>query len=117
MLCCRGNDHFQNAVSITQNIGIPEAKNPVALRLQPPIALGVALVLRVLPAVDFDDQMPFVTHEIDNEASDRCLPPEAKTVQAVSAQRRPEALLGVGHLTAERLGARTLKFRDRPMRG
>jgi len=87
MFCGGRNDHFQDAVSIAQDIGIPKAKNPVALRFKPPITLGVAFVLRVLPAIDFDDQASLMANELDNEAPDRCLPPETKAAQPVPAQR------------------------------
>ena len=87
MFCGGRNDHFQDAVSIAQDIGIPEAEDPVAFRFKPPITLDVAFILRVLPAIDLDDQMPIVTNKINNEASDRCLPAKAKTIQPVPAQR------------------------------
>jgi hypothetical protein len=117
MFCGGRNNHFQNAISVAQDIGIPEAKDPVALRFKPPIALDVALILRMLSAVDFNDQRSLVTNKIDNEAPDRCLPPEAETAQPMSAQRRPKTLLGVGHIASQRLGACALKFGDRPMGG
>jgi hypothetical protein len=94
------NDRFQNAVSISQHIGIPEAEYPITFRLQPSISFDVACVLRVLPAIHFDDQLSLVANKVDDEATDRSLPPEAQSIQAVSAQRRPKTMLRIGHVAA-----------------
>jgi hypothetical protein len=64
----RRHDRLQNAIPIAQDIGIPEAENPVALRGEPSITFNVTRILRVLAAIDFD------------EASDRHL--SAKTQSA-----------------------------------
>src|ERR1043165_4692030 len=117
MFCGGRKNYFQDAISIGQNIRIPEAENPVAFRLEPTIALDVAFVLRVLSAVDFDDQVSLVTDEIDNEAPNGRLPAEAKAAQPMSAQRRPSTLLSGGHLAPQCLGACALKSHDRPMGG
>ena len=85
MLRCGCYDHLQNAFTIAQDIRIPEAENPVAFRFKPTIAFDVSFVFRMLSAVDFDDQMPLVTNEVDNEAPNRCLSSKAKTAQSMSA--------------------------------
>ena len=117
MLCCFGNDHFQNAIPIAQDIRTPETENAVAFRLEPSITLDITFALGMLSAIDFDDQTSVMTNEIDNEASDRSLASKSQSVQPMSAQRRPKTLLSVGHFAPQRLGACALKSRDRPMGG
>jgi hypothetical protein len=76
----RGYDHFQNAIPIFQNIGIPEAKHPVSFGCEPPISLNVLYGIGVLPAVEFHNQPVVVANKIDNEASNGRLTSEAQTV-------------------------------------
>ena len=49
---------------------IPEAQHSIALGREPTIALCVTRILSVLAAVYFDDEASFVTHEVDDEATD-----------------------------------------------
>lgn len=86
MLRGGSHDHFQHTVAIAQHIGIPEAENSITLRFQPLITLSITRVLRVLSAVDLNDQAHVVANKVDDEATDWCLASEAQAVQSMSSQ-------------------------------
>ena len=65
---------------------IIKANNAVALARKKRIAPGVTLLMfsfKMLPAVDFDHQLRFVTKEIDDVGSDRCLTAKTRTIHSV----------------------------------
>ena len=87
MFCRSGHDHFQHTAAVAQHVVIPKTKNPVALRLEPSIAINVARILGVLSAIDFDDDAPLVADEVDDEAADQRLSPEAEAIETMCAHR------------------------------
>jgi hypothetical protein len=52
----------------------------------------------VLAAVDFNDEPQLLTNKVDNEWPDRDLSPEAKTIEAMRSQRRPQTPLCIRHI-------------------
>jgi hypothetical protein len=57
----------------------------------------------VLAAIDFNDKASFETCKVDDERSDRRLPPKTQPVQPMRAQNGPETLLGIRHVMTQRL--------------
>jgi len=64
---------LKHAVDILKHLIVPEAQNSVTLLCQPSIASCITLVERMLPTVEFDNQIVFTTHEINNVSSNRLL--------------------------------------------
>jgi hypothetical protein len=55
---------------MAQNVGIPESKDAIALRVQPSLShliMPSFSIRGVLTSVKLDDESAFVAHEIDNE--------------------------------------------------
>jgi hypothetical protein len=63
---------------------------------QPLIAHNVAGAVGMLAAIDFDDQMPFATNEVDNVSPYRLLADELMSVDRSRAQLIPKAQFGTG---------------------
>jgi hypothetical protein len=53
--------------------------------------------VRVLAAIQFDDQTAFVADEVNNVSADRCLPAEAQSIKTMSAQLYPQHAFGICH--------------------
>jgi len=87
MFCRSGHDHFQYTVAIAQHVVIPKTKNSITFRSKPPIAFDITRVLGVLSAIDFDDDAPLVADEVDDEAADQRLSPEAEAIETMCAHR------------------------------
>ena len=68
---------LEYAVYILQDIAVPVTKNTIALGLEKLCARFISLEpLRVLAAIDFDDEARRVAGEIDDVASEPDLSPE-----------------------------------------
>jgi len=61
------DNDLQDAVQISQHVGIPESKNAITFCCEPSIPFGVPLRLRVLSTIDLDDEMTVVAHKVDDE--------------------------------------------------
>jgi hypothetical protein len=101
---------LQNAVAISQHVGIPEAENTITLRCKPSITLDVGLGFRVLAAVDLDYKATLMTGKVDDERADECLTSEAQAIQSMRSQCRPKALLGVCHVMPQRFRATAMNL-------
>ena len=55
----------------------------------------------MLTAIDFDDQSLFETHEVENEALKRNLPPKLEMSEPPAAKQSPHGYFGFGQLAAE----------------
>jgi hypothetical protein len=88
-----------------ENVVVPEAKDAPAELLEPSGAACVTIIVVVLPAVGFDDETVFDAGKVGDEGAKRALTAEFVAAQATAAEERPEAALGVGHLTAEGAGS------------
>src|SRR5690242_7698911 len=62
-----GNDRITNRVQIFQNVIVPEAQDAKTPGLQVSIALLVVARLRVLAAIDLDDEPSLGADEVGNE--------------------------------------------------
>ena len=82
---------------------VPEAQNAKAADGEVRIAFPVLAALRVLTAIDFDDQARFEAGEIGDVFADRNLAPELQAIEASVAETIPQAAFGVGPVAAHLL--------------
>jgi hypothetical protein len=80
---------FENAVEVLQYIIVPEAKNKITHRFESFGSSIIASILVMVPAIDFNDEVSFLTTEIDDEVTERHLPPELQTSKAAVTQTKP----------------------------
>ena len=87
---------FEYCRQVTGDLGIPEADNTISLPLKPKLPLMIAfssLVLIVMSAVEFDDEMCGRAEEIDDVGTNRSLPSKMRTVHRQSFQGTPQCAL------------------------
>src|SRR3569832_922700 len=60
------NDNPQYAVSVGEHVIVPEPEHAIASLRQHTITVAIALTIRMLTAVDFDDQTPVAADKIDD---------------------------------------------------
>jgi hypothetical protein len=89
-----------------ENFGVPESDHTKSARFEKRRPSGIGGALGVLAPVHFDDQAPFQTDEIEDEAIERRLASEFVPVELAHAQLRPKSPLGVRHSRAKRAGER-----------
>jgi len=98
----RDANGFDHAVGVAQHVVVPEAQNPIALRLKPHRAFSVTSdLIGVLAAVHFDDESRGETDEVGNVGAEGHLPPKAVAIGLLAAQSRPELLFGLGRIAAQ----------------
>ena len=100
-----GDNRFENACQIARDVVIPKSQDPVIVISQPFVSDGIASVIRMLPAVYFDNQAAFPADEVHSVRSDRLLPNELVPHQAASTQLAPETKLRLRRICAELTGA------------
>jgi hypothetical protein len=84
-------DILQNAFRILHHVIIPESHNKVTHRFPRGSSDVVSLsVLVVLSAVDFDDQLPVCTEEIDDVSVDGYLSLEFQSSKSAVSQTKPQ---------------------------
>ena len=93
-------DCLQYAVDILQDVVVPEADNPVAESFDGPSPLGVDF-FPMLPAIQFDDDVPFAACEVGDVPADWELAGELRAFQLARAEMPPEQLFGVGAAGSE----------------
>jgi len=95
-------DHTQNFLNTLQNLGVPESKNPVALRLEKRCAdLIFARSLDVLCSIEFNDKPSFRRAEISEVRTDRMLTSKFGATHLPGSQMVPQDSLRVGLLAAQ----------------
>ena len=78
---------MHDAIGIAQDIVVPEAQDAIASLLEPARAPRVfRLALRMLPAINFNDEACLGAEEIDDVRTDRLLAAEAKPAELTAAQ-------------------------------
>src|SRR5262249_62176005 len=83
-------------------IVVPEPLHEKIVRCQPAISLLVVVRVRVLAAIDFDDDASTEANEIADEWAERDLPSEFEASEAPITQSEPKLALGIGHLRTQR---------------
>jgi hypothetical protein len=82
-LCQRSGDGIQNTGSVGHDVVIVEAKDTKALAPKKSISACITphiLGFEMLAAIQLDDKLSFVTHEVDDVRSDWGLTSEARSV-------------------------------------
>jgi hypothetical protein len=70
----RAQDRFQNSLRVPNHVVVPEPQNEITHRFQRRGSLVISLsVLVMLSTIDFDDELPVSTEEIDDILADRSL--------------------------------------------
>jgi hypothetical protein len=96
-----GKDHAKNALFVSQNLGIPESQHTIAGRAERGIARAVPGIIRVLSAINFDDESFLATNEVNDVRIGGLLANEFETTQPSVAQRKPQLGFSVGALPAK----------------
>ncbi len=86
---------LQHAIHIARYLMIPETQDAVAVFVQPLIPHDVPFAVRVLAAIDFDDQPFLAANKIDNIATERLLAHKPVTFDRTGAKLIPKAQLGI----------------------
>jgi hypothetical protein len=100
------------------HVVIPEPEDAVALRLQPrcsPLIISL-LCLRVLPTIDFYDQLAGMPDKIRYVVSDRRLPAEMHSQRFQRSQYLPYLPFSFSRAIAQRSGLSPRLFGNRAMR-
>lgn len=97
-------DTGQDAVGVLQDIVVPEPDHAVAVGLDFQGAQVVRQAVGVLPTVAFYREAQAAAGKVDNRVADRVLRGELGAAELSSAQVRPKAALGVGHVSTQSFG-------------
>jgi hypothetical protein len=76
-------DSFEYRVQIAVDFRIPEADDSISFLLQPELPFAITLgylIVIVMSAIEFDDEMFGRAEEIHDVRTDRRLPPEMRAV-------------------------------------
>lgn len=96
-----GSDCLKNAGQIARDVIIPKAQDAVIAIGEPFIPNGVALAVSMLATVDFHDQAPVATDEVDRVGSDRLLSNEFVSIEPSSAKAIPKRPLRIRQVAAQ----------------
>ena len=84
---------FKHRCQVRSNLRIPEANYAISFLLQPMLSPAITLgclILIVMPAIKFDDEMLGGAEEIHDVRTDRGLTPEMRAVDRQFLQRSPK---------------------------
>ncbi len=87
---------FEHSRQVTGDLGIPEADDTISLVLKPKLPVTITfsgLVLVVVSAVKFDDEMCGRAEKIDNIGTDRSLPSKMRAIDRQFFQGTPQCAL------------------------
>jgi hypothetical protein len=104
----RGGNRFKNPRHIEQDVVIPESQNAIIPFDKPFVANHIARIIRVLPAINLDDEPTLPANEVDNIAINRLLPNKFVTTQAARSQPMPQRIFRIGRDAAQASGAARL---------
>ena len=95
-------DRLFHQIELHQRFSIGEAQHAKSIGCEPRIARSVVLhLLRVLRAVNLDDESLLSAPEVDDVGSEWHLPPELVAFEAPLSERPPEAAFGIGRIAPE----------------
>jgi hypothetical protein len=66
-------DDLEYPARVSNHVVIPEPKDTIIVFVEPSIAHTIPFVVRVLPAIDFNDQSALAANKIDHVWTDRFL--------------------------------------------
>src|SRR5437763_4941296 len=89
-------DRQQHTVSICQHIVIPETEHAVIFTREISVSDDILCALRMVSAIDLNNQSSIAADEIRNERPDRFLPDKLEPAQPPIAESKPQFPLGIG---------------------
>jgi len=92
------SDYFKYAIHILQHIVVPESQNAVIPLFKQLVSHSITVIIRMLYAIDLDDQPTFTAHEIHNIRTDWFLPDKFTTIYRARTQAIPKTRFGVGRV-------------------
>jgi hypothetical protein len=90
---------MQNALGIGEDVIVPEAEHAIAALLEP--ARARLTLIRMLSAIDLNDELRLGAKEIDDIRPNRVLATEAETFELLSPQTRPQPDLRIRRRQAQ----------------
>jgi hypothetical protein len=100
-------DQFEDAVCVKESVGVPEAKNLIAVFGENRGSTRVVLdcvVFGMLAAIEFNNEIGFATGEVSDEGADWLLADKPEAEESAIAQAGPELAFGVGGIGTEGFG-------------
>jgi hypothetical protein len=101
---------FKHPEQIARNIVVPKPQDTIVTISEPCVSDGVALTIRMLPAINFHDQSAFAANKVDDIRSDRFLPDEFVAIQPARSKAVPEYPFSAGRSASQSPRAISLKF-------
>ena len=95
---------LQNAFAIRHHLVVPEAHNAPSVSLEKSVASNVDFAVRVLSAVELDDEVMFDRSEIGDERADRHLPTKFYATKTAIAEQSPHDPLSLSCVAAKDAG-------------
>ncbi len=80
---------------MAKNIVIPKSQYAIAMPAEPMISCSVTFVLRMLAAIDFDNEAMLATNEIHDVRSGRSLPDKLAASECARSQAIPKSIFSV----------------------
>jgi hypothetical protein len=97
----RKQNRLQYLIRAQQHIVVPEAEYAKTAVAKPCITTAVGGRVEMLAAIKLDYEPAFDTNEIDDIRANRMLAAETMATKIVSSQEIPDALLGIGQVSAQ----------------
>ena len=105
-----GENRLPNAFDISQHLVIPEPQDTEPMFDEPLIADGVASVLGVLAAIDFDDKPFLSADKVDHVRPDRLLTHEFKSAERPRTKAPPKLSFGECGVFAQLSGQTRFRY-------
>ena len=96
-----GCDGFQNTGHVLQDLVVPKVQNAIIVINQPCIAQDIVHIVRVLPAIDLNNQSGLPANQIDRVATNRLLPNEFMAIKRSRPQSLPQRHFGFGRVATQ----------------
>lgn len=97
-------DDFQHAVGIAEDVVVPETDNAVAVGFDQFCAFDVGGVVRVLPAIEFDDKAQAAAGEVGDVWADGILEDKFGVFDLSVADALPQPFFDLGAVAAQGAG-------------
>jgi hypothetical protein len=94
-------DRLKHGINLCQHIIVPKSQHPKSAFLKESISPRIRWRVSMLPTVDLNDQLPFKTHEVQDEIAIRMLPAKLVTLQLSTPQTPPKLSFGIRHIVSQ----------------
>jgi hypothetical protein len=92
----RGRYDFQYARHVAQHVVVPESQDSIIVLRKPSVANYVTRIVRMLSAIDFNDEPMLAANQVDRVWSNRFLPNEFVAIELARSQPVPQLGFRVG---------------------